>query len=120
MEWFPIGVGLLVGVLMLGVWIVLLARHQVVEVRDGSKAIRFHLVAEWLTAGLLLVGAAALWIGISWAGPLLATALGAALYTTINSPGYYADRGERAPVVMFIVLAVLIASAIVVLLLGGS
>ena len=39
--------------------------------------------------------------------------LGMLLYTVIQSPGYFLARHERAPVVMFAVLALLTIAAIV-------
>jgi hypothetical protein len=44
--------------------------------------------------------------------------LGAITYSTVNSPGYYADRGDRPVVVMFGVLTVFAVSAIVVLVVA--
>jgi hypothetical protein len=116
--WYPIILSLVIGLAMLGVWAMLLARGEVAGLSDGSRAIRFHLAAEGLTAVLLIGAAVALMVGVSWAGPVAAVGLGAALYATINSPGYYADRGERAFVVMFLMLAVLVAGAIAVLVLA--
>lgn len=47
-----------------------------------------------------------------------AASLGASACSTVNSPGYYADRGNRTVVAMFGVLAILTVTAIVLLLVG--
>lgn len=114
MVWYPIVISLGVGIAILGLWSMLLARRQVPELTAGLASMRFHLTAEILTGALLIIAGVASRAGVAWAPPVAAAALGAALYSTINSPGYYADRGEKALVVMFAVLAVLIAGAIVV------
>lgn len=117
MLWYPIVVAALMGVALLGLWASLVARRAVPELTAGLPSIRFHIGAEVVTAATLLAGAAWLMVGDGPAARLVAAAsLGAVAYSTINSPGYYADRGERAVVLMFGVLAILALSAIVVLL----
>lgn len=49
---------------------------------------------------------------------LAALALGALVYTTINSAGYYADLGQWPVVAMFTALTVATGAATVVLLAG--
>jgi hypothetical protein len=110
--WFAIVVGLAIA----GLWSVLLATHQVPELAEGRRDIVFHLGAEFLTA-LLLVGAgtAVLTTGTGAAPLLAALAMGALLYTTINSAGHYADLGQWPMVAMFGVLAAVTTVAAVVL-----
>lgn len=108
------------GVGILGLWTMLLATHQVPELSAGDKAIWFHMAAEYLL-GALLVTAGAL---LTFNGDrtairiLVGSALGAMVYSTINSPGYYAREGKWGAVVGFGVLAVLGCAGIVVLLIG--
>lgn len=98
---------LVVGVSIAGLWTVLLATGQVPEVDEGRADIWFHLVAELATAGVLVAAGVAL-LREHRAGRMLAgIAVGALLYTTVNSPGYYAESGDVAMVVMFAVLTVL-------------
>lgn len=113
---YAIGLSLGVGVAILGLWIVLVVRRQVPELQDEVPSIRFHIAAEVGMALLLLAGGVALIVDAAWGVPLTAAALGAALYSTVNSPGYYADRRLWPPVVMFLVLALLIGAALAVLL----
>jgi hypothetical protein len=101
---------IVVGIAMLGLWAVLVATGQVPEIDAGEVGIWFHLTAELLTAILLI------WAG--WrarrgrAMGLSALALGALVYTSIASAGYYADLGEWMVVTMFILLTVVTGAAI--------
>jgi hypothetical protein len=102
-----------------GLWGMLLARHAVPELDAGLPSIRFHIVAELATATALLGCAVWLAVADSSIARLAATASrGAIAYSTINSPGYYADRGQLAVVVMFGVLTILAVTAILVLLVA--
>lgn len=106
--WFQI----VIGVAIIGLWVMLLATRQVPQIPAGNRDIWFHLTAELLTAALLAgAGTWLLTTGTDAARTLSAFALGALLYTTINSPGYYADRQEWSMVTMFVVLASVTAAA---------
>lgn len=101
-AWFQMVVGSAIALL----WVVLLATGQVPEVEQGRVDIWFHLVAELVTAALL-VAAGWLLLRCRAAGPMLsAGALGALLYTALNSPGYYAEAGEPGVVLAFGLLVV--------------
>ena len=47
---------ILVGVSILGMWVVLLSTGQVSETKTGPTAISFHLVSEFLTTVTLIIG----------------------------------------------------------------
>ena len=115
---YVIGVSLGVGTAIAGLWAMLIGRHQVPELEEGKPSIRFHIAAELLTAGLLLVAGLGLWNDASWAPTLAAAAIGAAMYSCIASPGYYADRGQWGLVAMFAALATLLAVALGILVIG--
>lgn len=108
-AWFQ----LVIGVSILAFWTVFMSTGRVPEIEAGERAIWFHVAAE-LTTALLLV-AAGLRSTRQPARFLSALALGALLYTSINSPGYYVDLGEWPMVVMFGVLFAITAVAIVML-----
>jgi len=118
MIWFATGMALLTGVAIAGLWTMLLATRQVPELATGQRAIRFHIAAEYLTAGASLLGGIGLWLAAGWGPPLAIAGLGAALYSSVNSPGYYADLGKPGMVVAFGVLATLLSVAIGVLILA--
>jgi len=103
---------LVVATAMLSLWAILLIAGQVPEVEQGRTDIWFHVGAEVVTAGLLMMAGIALLRSTSPSGPtdrsklLSAFALGALLYTTINSPGYYAELGEWPAVALFGLLTI--------------
>ncbi len=96
-----------VGVLMLGMWSVLLGTGQVPELRTAPLEVSLHLLAEGLTAGFLIGAGVGLTRRAPWANTVLSFALGMLLYTVINSAGYYTTSGDWGMVGMFGTLAVL-------------
>jgi hypothetical protein len=101
---------ILIGVLMIGQWSVSLAAGQVPEVSTEPIRLGFHLAAEFTTALALSVSGWALLAGRLWGRDLGLVALGILVYSLIVSPGYFAQQGQWAPVMMFAVL--LIASLV--------
>ena len=119
MVWFAVGLCLLVGVAIIGLWGVLISGQRVPELTQGLPSIRFHIGAELVTATPLVASGAWLLFGGGPEARLVAVAaLGATAYSTINSPGYYADRGNRSVVVMFGVLFLLVLTAIVAVIMA--
>ena len=90
----------------------LLLTNQVPE-EQIPWAITFHLAGELLTAVLLIVSALGLLLDKAWAKILSPFALGMLLYTVVVSPGYYAQLGDTAMVIMFAVLIALTVTALV-------
>jgi hypothetical protein len=105
---------LVVGVLMATWWAVDIRRGALARPDRTRPEIVLHLAAEVVTAALLAVGGPVLIAG-GTSGVALA-GLGMLLYTVIASPGYFIARHQRAPVLMFAVLAVLTVVAIAWLL----
>lgn len=113
--WFEI----VAGAAILGFWLISLSRHAVPEVESGDRAIWFHVVAECLLGLTLLAGGLALLGGDdSWRRALAAAAAGGLVYSTINSPGYYARSGTWGVVAAFGVLTLLGLGVIIVLVRG--
>lgn len=96
--------GIVVGLLMLGQWGVSLTTGKVPELQAAPLAIGFHLAAEVLTSLLLVLSGLALLRKIAWGRPAFLVAGGMLLYSIINSPGYFAQRGEWGFVGLFGVL----------------
>jgi hypothetical protein len=90
-----------VGVLMIGQWTFSLASRKVPEIVTETRAIGFHLAAEFLTAAVLIVAGIALLAQSLLGYPLALLALGMLVYTSINSAGYFAQRGQWLVVMMF-------------------
>lgn len=110
---------MVVGVFMIGFWGFLVATGQA-ELRERPWDMRFHLTAEFATAVLLLLSGAGALVGFLNPSVLGPVALGMLLYTVVNSPGFYAGKGNRPMVAMFGVLAALTLTAIAGLVLGGA
>jgi hypothetical protein len=107
---------IVVGIFVIGQWTVSLASRNVPELATEPWAIGFHLGAEALMALCLIAAGAAFLAGASWGEPLLAVALGMTLYSIVASSGYFAQRHQPAPIVMFGALMALTALAVGVLL----
>lgn len=104
---------LVVGVGMIGQWILFLVTGQVPELETEPLRIRFHLAAEFATALALVAGGLALLTDQSWGRWFYLVAAGMLLYTAIVSPGYFAEKGQWAFVGMFGVVLVLALVSIV-------
>ena len=113
-AWFE----LVVGVLIAGLWIVLLSKQQVPEIPLGRRDIWFHIAAELVTAFLLVAAGMTFVISDKGGSTALGVAAGALMYTTINSAGYYADLRQHKVVVMFGVLTLLTTIVIVTLVIS--
>lgn len=115
--WFQVVVG--AGILLL--WPVLLVAGEVPELEAGQRDIWFHLAAEVVTGLLLVVGGALLLRRGDASARMLSTfALGALLYTGINSAGHYAELGEWLPAGLLVAVSLAAAWAFTGLLRAPS
>jgi len=108
----------LIGLLIIGLWISLLSAQQVPELKPASYAprlITYHIVAELLTASVLIISGVGLLLGSYWANMLSAVSLGMLLYSVINSPGKYAQENNLPMVVIFTIITILTVVAIITL-----
>ena len=98
---------LVVGVGVLGLWAMLVTRHEVPEIEAGDRAIWFHIAAEVLMGVFLIAGGIALLSKPAHpVTPLIASVgLGALVYSAVNSAGYYANQGKNGAVTAFGLLA---------------
>jgi hypothetical protein len=96
-----------VGGLMIIMWSFFIVSGQLPELQTKPAEILLHIVAELVTALLLMVSGVLVLRGIQWANMVLLVALGMLLYTVIVSPGYYIQKGAAAFVVMFALLLAL-------------
>lgn len=97
---------IVVGALMMAMWSFFLASGQVPELTERPAEIVLHLIAEFATAVVLVVGGIAVRAGAPLGRHIATLGFGMLLYTIIVSPGYYIERGETPFVVMFAVLFV--------------
>jgi hypothetical protein len=99
-AWYSI----LVGILMVVQWGFFLVTGQVPELQTEPVRIAFHLAAELITAVALVFSGTLLLKRTSLSKPLALVSAGMLLYTTIVSPGYFAQLGEWPIVIMFLLL----------------
>jgi hypothetical protein len=98
---------IVVGVLIFGQWAFFLATKQVPELKTEPTRIRFHIVDESITAGLLMATGIGVLAESDIAVKLYPVALGMLLYTVIVSAGYFAQKHVWAIVGMFAIILVL-------------
>jgi hypothetical protein len=82
-----------VGTLMILMWLGFIATGQVVEFQTEPIKIAFHLLAEFLTASLLIAGGFGLYTGRNWGTQIFMVSMGMLLYTVVMSPGYFIQGG---------------------------
>ena len=115
------GYAVAVGALTLAQWGFFILGGRVPEFESEPIAIGFHLAAEALMALALLVTGAALLRGRRGAVPFALVAYGMLLYTTVNSPGYFAQLGQWPLVLMFaVVLGLGVAAVARLVKVGGA
>lgn len=88
---------------MLCMWIFLLLKREVPELKAKPTQIVFHLIAELLTSIILITGGIGLIMDQSWGIPIFFISIGMAIYSTINAAGFY---GQLKDWPMFIILIV--------------
>lgn len=101
---YPPWYGILVGILMMAQWTVSVATNSVPEFETTPWAIGFHLAAEVITALMLFIGGIATLKSTKWGRQVLLVGVGMVIYSEIASPGYFAQQGQWALVVMFAIL----------------
>lgn len=98
--------GILVGLIMTGLWVMLISTGQVPYLDTPQVEIKLHIVTELLTAWLLILGGVSILSGWKIKRFLPYVSHGMLLYAIINSSGYYIDLGQMEMAVMFSVLLV--------------
>jgi hypothetical protein len=88
------------------------------EIQTTPWAIGFHMTAELCLALALLIGGIAILRSKSWGEKALLAALGMAIYSEINSPGYFAQLSQWALVAMFALVLFGAVIAVMMILKG--
>jgi hypothetical protein len=112
--------GITAGALIILQWIFFITTDAVPELQTTPWAIGFHIAAEILLALTLLASGIAALRSKSWGGKALLVGLGMAIYSEINSPGYFAQHGQWALVVMFAALLFGATFSVMLLLKQGD
>ena len=98
---YPALFAILVGIGMIALWMVSYFTGQIPELESEPIRIKFHLAAEFTTAGVLIIAGVGLLACLDWAVSVYLVAMGFLFYTVIVSPGYFAQKGQWSYVVMF-------------------
>jgi hypothetical protein len=98
---------IIIGIAMIGMWLSLIATNQVLEINIEPIRISYHLIGEFLTAIILLIGGFGLFTNRGWGFHVFLISMGMLLYTVIVSAGYYGQQGDMIMVGMFTILQVL-------------
>ncbi len=94
---------IVIGITMLGMWFLLLIKREVPDLKTKPTQIFFHLVAEFLTAVMLIIGGIGFIMNQPWCTAIFFIAIGMVIYSTINAAGFY---GQLKDWPMFIILIV--------------
>ncbi|MFN2113524.1 MAG: hypothetical protein ACK2TT_10430 [Anaerolineales bacterium] len=107
---------ILVGVGMIAQWTMSYLSHQIPELKTEPIRIGFHLAAEMATALCLIVSGTALLLGANWAVSCFLVAAGMLFYTSIVSPGYFAQQGQWGWLAMFSAIIILMIISLTLVL----
>ena len=107
--WFAI----VMGGAMACQWAAFLATGNVPELQTEPIRIAFHLVGELLTAALLVVSGMGLLTRRSWSRSVFFFSSGMLVYTAVVSPGYFAQKGQHGFLVMFGLILMGSAAAVI-------
>ena len=98
------GYSIAVGLMIIGLWVMLISTGQVPYLDTPQMEIKLHIVTEIITALMLIIGGVSILKGWSLKRKFPYIALGMLLYSILNSSGYYIDLGETGMAAMFAVL----------------
>jgi hypothetical protein len=104
---------IVMGIGIIGLWIMLVRANQVPELKTEPVAIKFHITAEIIMGILLLLSGIFLLIGLSWAPNFFVLAMGLVIYAVINSAGYYGQRKQWSFVIMFGIILIISVSLVI-------
>ena len=109
---------IIIGIAMLSMWLLLLMKREVPELNTKPTQIFFHLIAEFLTSIILIVGGIGLIMDQSWGVAIFFIAIGMAIYSTINAAGFYGqlkDWPMFITLIVFTIVSLLITSLIILI-----
>jgi hypothetical protein len=104
---FPALFAILIGIGMIAQWTLSYVKGQIPELQTEPIRIKFHIAAEMFTAAFLLVAGIGLLISMPWATSLYLISVGMLFYTSVVSPGYFAQQGQWGWLVMFGIIILL-------------
>lgn len=97
---------LLIGVGIIGLWIMLLVTNQIPEIETALAEIIMHIIIEVSMGILCIITAVAMIKKYKYSDTLSLLSNGMLIYSVVNSSGYYIQSGNYIMVVMFGVILV--------------
>jgi len=98
---------IIVGIAMIGVWSRDLLTGQVSELSTEPIAIILTIVAEYLTAIVLIISGFGLIKKRSWGFKAFLLSMGFLLYSVMSAAGYFGQKGESVILGMMVVIFIL-------------
>lgn len=98
---------IVVGISIIGLWLMLFFTDQIPELETEPYGIGFHIAIETIMAIVFIVSGLALLKEWKYSKYLFVFSTGMLVYSAINSSGYYADAGNLAMVLMFSILVLI-------------
>ena len=98
---------IIVGIAMIGVWSRDLLTGQVSELSTEPIAIILTIVAEYLTAIVLIISGFGLIKKRSWGFKAFLLSIGFLLYSVMSAAGYFGQKGESVMLGMMVVIFIL-------------
>jgi hypothetical protein len=92
---------IIMGTAMIGAWAAFYVQDAIPELYTKPTEISMHIIAEIVTALLLITGGIGLMKSKSWGFRLYLISIGMLQYTLISSSGYFAQQGECIITAMF-------------------
>ena len=109
---------IVIGIGILGLWLMLYLTKQIPELNSEPVAITFHITAETTMGVLALLSGIFLLIGLSWAPYFFVLSMGLVIYAVINSAGYYGQRNQWAFVIMFGIILIATVSLVILIVIS--
>ncbi len=92
------------GIGICGIWIMLMSAGGIAELETEPVRITLHVLSEFLTALLLIIGGVALLKKKSRAKAFFYVSQGMLIYSVLNAAGYYVQLNNAAMGIMFSVI----------------
>lgn len=105
---------IIIGIAMLCMWLLLLMKREVPDLKTKPTQIYFHLISEFLTSIILIIGGIGLIMNQFWGLAVFFIAIGMVIYSTINAAGFY---GQLKDWPMFITLLVFTFISLLIMVL---
>jgi hypothetical protein len=98
---------IIVGISIIGMWGMFYFSGQIVELSTKPIDITFHLINEFTTAILLLLGGYGLLRNRNWAARVHFLSMGMLLYSLLTANGYFTQKGVIPMTILFSILTII-------------